>query len=148
MVSNLLKLFALISAATIICFFATSSIDYYITNFATSEQKLLIMHNEYRSKKDLGTLSTSSTLNDFAKKHAINMLNRKRLVHSNLAFPGAYKAENIGYSSTDSPELIFKQWIRSRLHRSNIEFILYKRIGIGVDGNDKNGYYYCVVFSD
>lgn len=148
MVYNILKILLFVSVATIICFASTTGVDYYITNFSSTEEKIFIMHNEYRSKKEINPLSFNSKLSDFAKNHSEFMLSRKRLRHSDLEFIGGYKGENIGYSSTDSPKIVFNEWINSRGHRSNIEFILYRKIGIGLSGNKKDGYYYCVVFSD
>jgi uncharacterized protein YkwD len=148
MVYSIIKVLLLVSIATILCFVATTGVDYYISNFSSSEEKIFIMHNEHRSKESIGPLSLDSNLSSFAKKHANWMLSRKSLRHSNLNISGKYTGENIAYSSTDSPEVVFKKWINSRGHKSNIEFILYSKIGVGVSGNNKNGYYYCVVFSD
>jgi uncharacterized protein YkwD len=148
MVYSIIKVLLLVSIATILCFVATTGVDYYISNFSSSQEKIFIMHNEHRAKTSTGSLSLDSGLSSFAKKHANWMLSRNNLIHSNQDFKGKYKGENIAYSSTDSPEVVFKKWINSRGHRSNIEFILYSKIGIGVSGNSRDGYYYCVVFSD
>ena len=144
---NITKVLFLVSFATLLCFFSIGSYEYYITNFSSQEERLFLIHNDHRNKIGADPFITDNKLNDFAIKHAHKMFSYRSLYHSRLNFNGSYKGENIAYSQTEDPVLIFNKWLSSRRYKSNIEFFNYKRIGIGVYGNNKDGFYYCVVFS-
>lgn len=148
MKKNILKVLIMVFIATAFCFTVTKSMDYYWVNFSDSVSDIRILHNQHRLKVGAEPFSFSYELDIYSNKHAERMLAWRKMYHSNTNFNGKYRGENVGYSSIDDPVLVFNKWINSRGHRSNIEFMTYKRIGVGKAGDEKRGYYYCVVFSD
>lgn len=148
MKNNIIKVLIMVALATCLCFTVVYSVDYYTVNYSDSVFRIKLNHNEHRLSIGAEPFSFSSSLDSYAQKHSEKMLAWRFLYHSNLSYNARYKGENIAYSSNDDPELVFNNWINSRGHKSNIEFMTYKKIGVGKAGDEKRGYYYCVVFSD
>jgi hypothetical protein len=102
------------------------------------DSPLLKLHNSERKSK----LEIDDDLAKFAQSWAERMEKRKKMVHSNLDFPGEWntKGENIA-NGYESEEDVFDGWMHSKGHRQNIKNESFTHIGIGRSGN-----YWCVCF--
>lgn len=115
-----------------------------------SLEKLIELHNDYRSKGLLGQkpLVKNTKLMAYAQEHAEWMAKNNRMRHSSmrnvmkLGFSPA--GENIAWGQT-SEEAVMSGWMWSPGHRSNIMGTSYDSIGVGAAV--RNGrIYWCAVF--
>ncbi len=102
------------------------------------DSPLLKLHNNERKSM----LKVDNDLAKFAQDWAERMEKRKKMVHSNLNFPGEWvaKGENIA-NGYETEEDVFKGWMNSKGHRQNIKNESFTHVGIGRSGN-----YWCVCF--
>lgn len=115
-----------------------------------SMDKLIQLHNEYRSKGLLGQLplSKNDKLMAYAQEHAEWMAKNNRMRHSSMrnvmALGFSPAGENIAWGQT-SEESVMSGWMWSPGHRSNIMGTSYDSIGVGAAA--RNGrIYWCAVF--
>lgn len=114
---------------------------------------LFKLHNEVRTIRGLSPLVFDIRLSNAANKHASWMKTNNKMSHtgaqgSNHAarirlenYKASFSGENVAYGYRDT-EAVFKGWMNSSGHRSNILSPRYMHIGLGVaDG------YWCVVFA-
>ena len=115
------------------------------------ENRVLKLHNEAREKRGLKALCVHSALTDAARAHTKEMLAKDYTSHD--SFNGETVKERLhrfgytseGYSyylygeniawgcgSYGSPESMFKWWMHSSEHRSNILKKSFREVGIGV----------------
>lgn len=128
----------------------------YNENLNVLKNKIIKLHNEIRTSKDLQLLAKNTALETTAQKHAELMASRDRLSHSGRGFnkpsdrviDQGYKfksiAENIAFGH-NSAEEIMNSWMDSDGHRMNI-LGDYEDIGVGIAYNKNNRVYICVLF--
>ena len=137
----------LLTVATAGCFAAIFATDRIIVISEGFEGRLTNLHNAHRASIDVPHLVLSNELSEFAANHAEKMAKQRRLKYSELDFAGKFRGENIAQTTHEDESLVMKNWLRSTLHKNNVESIFYQRIGIG-RAKSRDGYFYwCVVFS-
>ena len=106
--------------------------------------QLLQLHNDHRQQLGIPALTLNNILDVTAQSHSDWMYNNHILSHlegnvapqdriSAAGYPWKDCGENIGnYPSAQS---MFEAWLESPEHRSNIENVLFKDVGIGLTGN-------------
>lgn len=118
-----------------------------------AEESVLRLHNRARTARGLKALCVRPELTDAARAHSQEMLDKDYMEHSSFngetvkhrlerfgyTFSGYsyyWYGENIacGCGSRGSPGSIFKGWMHSKGHRSNILNKKYREVGIGVRG--------------
>lgn len=112
--------------------------------------KLLMLHNEERSKLGHRALVIDQYLSEYAKGHSEWMARRNAMRHSDISdLIGKYRTagENIAWNQRDEQE-VFKAWMNSRPHRSNILNKNFSKVGFGMSRNSKGQPYWCTVFGD
>ena len=92
------------------------------------EERTLRLHNQVRESRNIGRLCVDPALSRAARSHSADILRKDRLSHSNVGH-----GENIGLGSGSrgSPESIFRSWMKSRGHRSNILNGRFQEVGVG-----------------
>jgi uncharacterized protein YkwD len=121
------------------------------------EQAVLDMTNQAREKEKLPPLKLNATLTEVARAHSQNMAKKGEMSHvldgkkpnervKAAGYDYAWVGENIAMTDGDTPEVIFKDWMDSPIHRENILKKEYEEIGVGVARNDKGEIYYTQVF--
>lgn len=141
------KLFLLIVAATVGCFISVFGTEHIISSYEGFEGRLTTLHNIRRSQAGVGPLLLDSSLSEFAANHSKEMARNRKLKHSELNFEGRLRGENIAQTTHEDESLVMKNWVRSTLHRNNLESSFYKKIGVG-RARSKDGYvYWTVVFN-
>lgn len=124
----------------------------------TNEKRMLDLHNKARADRGLSRFCVHPALQKAARAHSTDMINRDYFSHntkgSGKTFSTRIKeagyryrtaGENIagGSGTLGSADSIFKSWMNSTGHRTNILNKNFKEIGIGAaTGNYKgtNGY--------
>lgn len=114
------------------------------------EHRSFALHNKARRNHDLRPFCIHRKLQKAARSHSRDMIRRDYFSHITkgknespceriLRFGYRYRycAENIGYNST--PEKMFRAWMQSSGHRSNILGRKYREIGIGAQTGDYDG---------
>ena len=106
------------------------------------EERTLRLHNHARESRGIRSLCVHPALTKAARSHSAAMIRKDRLWHGNVGrrlkgfgYDWRTYSENIawGSGSRGSPERIFKSWMKSRGHRSNILNRRFREIGVGVD---------------
>lgn len=124
-------------------------------------ESLLSVHNQARSKRNLGALRFNAALIKAAHHHAKYMATTQNMTHQQTAAetkapkdraqlfgytPWTTIAENVGYNSSGSEREMMVGWLKSPGHCSNIMNSSVTEVGfyamIGEDGNC----YYCAIF--
>lgn len=115
-----------------------------------SMDRLIELHNEYRSKGVLGQkpLTKNAKLMVYAQEHAEWMAKNNRMRHSSMSkvmkLGFSMAGENIAWGQT-SEESVMSGWMWSPGHRANIMGTSYDSIGVGAAV--RNGrIYWCAVF--
>ena len=118
-----------------------------------SEKAMLDLHNKQRAAKGLKTLCVHPALQKAAEAHSRDMIDRDYFSHNSqdgTTFAQRIKREGYNYriageniawgsGSLGSPDNIFKNWMNSTGHRSNIMNKRFREVGIGaVTGAYKN----------
>lgn len=114
------------------------------------EKRMLELHNRARTKRGLKPLCVHPALTEAARAHSREMLDKDYLSHQ--SFDGETvkeRLERFGYTSDDysyyvygenigwgcgssgAPDDVFKWWMNSPDHRSNILGKKFREIGIG-----------------
>jgi uncharacterized protein YkwD len=106
------------------------------------EERTLRLHNRARESRGIRPLCVHPALTRAARSHSADMIRKDRLWHGNVGrrlkrfgYHWRTYGENIalGSGSRGSPKSIFRNWMKSRGHRSNILNRRFREIGIGVD---------------
>lgn len=116
-----------------------------------NEKRILELHNRARTKRGLKALCVHPDLTEAARAHSKEMLDKDYLSHNSFngetvkerlerfgyTFDGySYYlyGENIacGCGTYGAPDRIFKWWMNSSVHRSNILKKKFRQVGIGV----------------
>jgi uncharacterized protein YkwD len=109
---------------------------------SAKEERTLRLHNHARKSRGIRPLCVHPALTKAARSHSADMLRKDRLWHGNVGrrlkrfgYHWRTYGENIalGSGSRGSPEKIFRSWMKSRGHRSNILNRRFREIGIGID---------------
>jgi uncharacterized protein YkwD len=106
---------------------------------AGSEQQVLVLLNQIRQQKGLGSLTLSTPLRGAARSHSADMLRSVYFGHSSSPLisrspKGALSGETIawGVGASGSPAALVGQWMRSAGHRAVILSPGVRRVGIGI----------------
>jgi len=105
------------------------------------EERTLRLHNRARNSRGIRPLCVHPVLTRAARSHSAVMIRKDRLWHGNVG----RRLKRFGYNwrtygeiiawgsgSRGSPERIFRGWMKSRGHRSNILSRRFREIGVGV----------------
>ncbi len=124
---------------------------------SAEEKKLLDLTNAERTKNKLPPFRPNAQLAAAARLHTTNMAKAGKLDHdldgstltdrlkmAGYAFRKA--AENIAFGPDVSPEVLFKGWMESPLHKANLLNGDYTEIGIGWSRTPKGVCYATQVF--
>ena len=113
----------------------------------TKEERTLRLHNRERKSRGIRPLCVHPKLTKAARAHSADMIRKDYFRHGNTGrrlkrygYKWRTYGENIarGSGSRGSPDKIFKGWMDSRAHRSNILAKKFREIGIGTaTGNYK-----------
>jgi uncharacterized protein YkwD len=119
----------------------------------SAEGRILKLHNQARTSRGLKALCVQPDLTRAARAHSQEMVEMDYMAHN--SFDGEsvkHRLERFGYTfsgysyylygeniacgcgSRGSPDSIFKGWMQSPGHRSNILEKRYRQVGIGVRG--------------
>lgn len=117
----------------------------------SAEGRVLKLHNQARTSRGLKALCVQPDLTEAARAHSQEMLDKDYMEHN--SFDGEsvkHRLERFGYTFSGysyyvygeniacgcgfhgSPDSIFKAWMHSPGHRSNILDKRYREIGVGV----------------
>jgi len=109
---------------------------------AQFESELLRLVNDYRMVMNLQPLTSSTRLGDAARAHARHMIEHRFVSHISPEglLPGerlallhvdwTAAAENIA-SAFSTPQDVFDAWLKSPLHKANIESDRFTHAGVG-----------------
>ena len=111
------------------------------------EESTLRLHNRTRTSRGLRPLCVHPKLTKAARAHSADMIRKDYFRHGNTkhrlkryGYKWRTYSENIswGSGSRDSPGAVFKGWMHSRAHRSNLLAKKVREVGIGTaTGNYK-----------
>lgn len=119
---------------------------------ATTEKAMLLKHNRARANRGLKKLCIHPALQRAAEKHSQDMIDKDYFSHDSKdgstfaqrikreGYKYRYAGENIAYGSgfLGAPDNIFRNWMNSSGHRTNILNKNFREVGIGaVTGNYK-----------
>jgi len=105
-----------------------------------NEERTLRLHNRIRKSRGLGPLCVHPALTKAARAHSAEMIRKDYFRHGNTGdrlkrygYKWRTYGENIawGSDSRGSPEPIFRGWMNSHGHRSNILAKKFREVGIG-----------------
>jgi uncharacterized protein YkwD len=109
---------------------------------SAKEERTFRLHNRARKSRELRPLCVHPALTKAARSHSAAMIRKDRLWHGNVGrrlkkfgYNWRTYGENIawGSGSRGSPKSIFRDWMKSRGHRSNILNRRFREVGVGVD---------------
>jgi len=109
---------------------------------SAKEERTLLLHNRARKSRGIRPLCVHPALTKAARSHSAAMIRKDRLWHGNVGrrlkrfgYDWRTYGENIawGSGSRGSPEKIFRNWMKSRGHRSNILNRRFREVGVGVE---------------
>jgi uncharacterized protein YkwD len=104
------------------------------------EERTLRLHNRTRANRGIRSLCVNRKLTEAARDHSARMIRKDVFGHGNIGrrlerydYNWRTYGENIGGGSGrhGSPDNVFKRWMNSRNHRSNILKKSFREIGIG-----------------
>jgi uncharacterized protein YkwD len=104
------------------------------------EQRTLRLHNQARERRGIRPLCVHPALTKAARSHSAEMIRKDYLRHGNVVrrlkkvgYNWRTYGENIalGSGSRGSPDSIFRRWMKSRHHRSNILNGGFREVGVG-----------------
>jgi uncharacterized protein YkwD len=109
---------------------------------SAKEERTFRLHNRARKSRGVRPLCVHPALTRAARSHSAAMIRKDRLWHGNVGrrlkrfgYHWRTYGENIacGSGSRGSPKRIFRSWMKSRGHRSNILNRRFREVGVGVD---------------
>ena len=112
------------------------------------EERTFRLHNKVRKSRGLRPLCVHPKLTKAAHAHSVDMIRKDYFSHGNTkrrlkhyGYKWRTYSENIswGSGSRDSPVTIFKGWMDSRAHRSNLLAKKFREVGIGTATGTYNG---------
>jgi len=123
------------------------------------EEKTFVLHNEIRAKHELPTFCVHPLLQEAARAHSKDMIQRDYFSHNTRGRGGFDKrlkrfgydadgyahyrvGENIAYGSGsyDEPANRMRAWMKSDGHRHNILNGEFREIGVGTYSGDYRGF--------
>lgn len=102
-------------------------------DFSENFKKMLELHNNLRAEKKLQPLSLDKKYCEIAQEHSEFMKKKNRLSHKGFSGRASElnaKAENVAMGGVDG-DSIFKMWVDSKGHLSNILTVDAKVVGFG-----------------
>jgi uncharacterized protein YkwD len=105
------------------------------------EERTLRLHNQARENRRMSSLCVHPALTKAARSHSAHMIRKDYFRHGNagrrlkkVGYRWLTYGENIalGSGSRGSPQSIFRQWMKSRHHKSNILNRRFREVGIGI----------------
>ena len=126
------------------------------TDYADMANDVLKYVNDYRRRKGLSPLVMNSVMSAEALKHSQNMASHRtsfghngfdgRSSRISSALGGISEVgENVSMGSTSAKEVV-DNWLRSAVHRENIEGH-YKITGIGIAADKRGNLYFTQIFA-
>lgn len=109
---------------------------------SAKEERTFRLHNRTRKGRGIRPLCVHPALTKAARSHSAAMIRKDRLWHGNVGrrlkkfgYHWRTYGENIawGSGSRGSPKSIFRSWMKTRGHRSNILNRRFREIGVGVE---------------
>lgn len=103
-----------------------------IARMGEPERAIVTMTNAARDRHGLSPLSPGWRLRRYAERHARAMARQGRIFHGHLGFGEGRRCwgQNVGVGET--PWRVFRAFMRSASHRSNILNECFRYIGVGV----------------
>jgi uncharacterized protein YkwD len=104
------------------------------------EERTLRLHNQARESRGVRPLCVHPALTKAARSHSAEMIRKDYFRHGPVGrrlkkvhYRWLTYGENIalGSGSKGSPESIFRRWMKSRHHRSNILNERFREVGVG-----------------
>lgn len=103
------------------------------------ERQSFYYHNQQRKSRNMRQLCVQPNLQKAARAHSANMLRSGNFSHGNVGqrlrrhgYNWSRYGENIAYNSgSPKPASIFRSWMNSSGHRSNILDRGFREVGIG-----------------
>jgi uncharacterized protein YkwD len=105
-----------------------------------NEKRSLDLHNRTRKARGLRPLCVHPALQKAARAHSATMIKKDRFFHGSVGtrlkrhgYRWKTYGENIAWGSgpKGSPKSIFKGWMKSRAHKTNILKKGFREVGIG-----------------
>ena len=116
---------------------------------ATTEEQLLILHNQARRTQGLSPLELDQRLGEYAQSWAETMAAQNSMTHSRLTFlqgSGFQRAaENIAFNQGSTTQ-VTQSWLNSAGHRKNILTGRFRAAGFGLARGEDGRPYWCAVF--
>jgi uncharacterized protein YkwD len=118
------------------------------TKLNAKEERTLRLHNKTRKGRGLRPLCVHPKLTKAAHAHSVDMIRKNYFSHGNTkrrlkryGYKWRTYSENIswGSGSRGSPGTVFKGWMDSRAHRSNLLTKKFREVGIGTATGTYNG---------
>jgi uncharacterized protein YkwD len=109
---------------------------------SAKEERTFRLHNRTRKGRGIRPLCVHPALTKAARSHSADMIRKDRLWHGNVGrrlkkfgYHWRTYGENIGWGSGSrgSSKSIFRSWMKTRGHRSNILNRRFREIGVGVE---------------
>lgn len=117
------------------------------------QEVLLKAHNKERTKNGCKPLVLNKELCEYAQKHSEYMAKNKKLLHSKMLDlqevnkESNVVGENIAWGQ-ETEKSVFSSWMLSPMHRWNILYDSYSKVGFGLKKDKNNTNYWCAVFSN
>jgi uncharacterized protein YkwD len=125
---------------------------------SSTVKKVLLLHNKARAERGLGELRWSTSLETAATLHSKDCATRKKLTHDgstgsevinrtrSSGYRGNAVGENIAKTPDDYASNVFGLWMESSGHKSNILDRSWIDVGIAVEPDGDDYFYWTVVF--
>ncbi len=117
-------------------------------SLSADEERMFDLHNKARADRGLSRLCVHSALQRAARAHSQEMISKDYFKHGNVGkrlskfgYRWSTYGENILYDpgSRDSTESLFKLWMKSSGHKSNILDKDFREAGIGASSGSYKG---------
>ncbi len=119
-------------------------------SLSTDEKRVLDLHNKARADRGLSRFCVHPALQRAARSHSREMIEKNYFRHNSASGEKFWvRLERFGYNwrtageniiydpgSSDSPDSIFKVWMKSSGHRANILNKNFREIGIGTSSGN------------
>lgn len=117
-------------------------------DLSSDEERMFELHNKARADRGLSRLCVHPALQKAARAHSQEMISKDYFKHGNVGkrlskfgYRWSTYGENILYDpgSRDSTESLFKLWMKSSGHKSNILDKDFREVGIGASSGSYKG---------
>ncbi len=117
-------------------------------SLSADEKRMFELHNKTRADRGLSRLCVHPALQKAARAHSQEMISKDYFKHGNVGqrlskfgYRWSTYGENILYDpgSRDSTQSLFKVWMKSPGHKSNILYKDFREAGIGASSGSYKG---------